>query len=496
MGKFKLEIIVFISGAVVMIFELVGSRVLAPHLGSSIFTWTSLIGVILGSLSLGYWLGGKWADKGVSYHTLGRILLVAGVLLALTNLVKEPFLIFLTNMISDIRLASLVGALVLFSLPSILLGTVSPYAVKLKIISVETSGATVGNLYAISTLGSIVGTFSAGFWLIPFFGSTRIIYILALVLALLSLFAALKKNFKASLFFIFVWTILTIINPAYFALYGVKDFDTQYSRVLIYDSRDKETQRPIRVMNIDKMSSSAIFLDGEDLVFDYLKYYRLSQHFNPLAKKSLLIGGAGYVHPRDFLKMFPEASMDVVEIDPKLTALARQYFALEDSPRLRIYHQDGRMFLNKTSNKYDLVFMDAFSSMFSLPYQLTTQEAIKKIYGALEDRGVVLVNIISLLDSEKGDFLQAEYSTYKSVFPQVYLFPVRSLTRTDQVQNILLVALKSKDQPEFTSSNSEYNEYLSHLWPKDIFNQKMILTDEYAPVDYQIAKMLGSLSIR
>lgn len=494
MGKYKLEIIVFISGAVVMIFELVGSRVLAPHLGSSIFTWTSLIGVILGSLSLGYWLGGKWADQGASYNTLGRILLIAGVLLALTNLFKDPFLILLTNIISDIRIASLIGALVLFALPSVLLGTVSPYAVKLKIINVETSGTTVGNLYALSTLGSIVGTFLAGFWLIPFFGSTRIIYILGLILVLISLLAKSKTNLRAKVLFIFVLTILALINPAYFARYGIRDFDTQYSRVLIYDSVDKKTSRPIRVMNLDKMNSSAMFLDGEDLFFDYFKYSRLSQHFNPLAKKALLVGGAGYVYPRDFLKMFPEASLDVVEIDPKLTNLARQYFALEDSPRLRIYHQDGRMFLNKTGNKYDLVFMDAFNSMFSLPYQLTTQEAIKKIYDVLEDRGVVLVNIISLLDREKDDFLQAEYSTYKSVFPQVYLFPVHSLTQTDQIQNILLVALKSPDQPEFTSSNSEYNEYLSHLWPGDIFNQTMILTDEYAPVDYQIAKMLGSLN--
>ncbi|PWB38858.1 MAG: spermidine synthase [Parcubacteria group bacterium] len=493
MNKHRLEIIVFISGAVVMVFELVGSRVLAPFLGSSIFTWTSIIGVILGSLSLGYWLGGRWADREVSYTTLSLILVVAAGLVALMDLFKDPFLFFLSNAISDIRASSFLGALALFSLPSILLGTISPYAVKLKIINVQTSGSIVGNLYAISTLGSIVGTFLAGFWLIPSFGSTRIIYILALVLALCSFLAAYKKNIKTRGLLLAVFIILSIISPSYFTQFGIKDFDTRYSRVLIYDTTDKKTQRPVRLMNIDSVSNSGIFLDGEDLLFDYFKYCGLAGHFQDQAEKALLIGGAGYVYPQYFLKNNPRTSLDVVEIDPKLTGLAREYFGLQDSPRLQIFHEDGRMFLNRNEKKYDLVFMDAFNSLFSLPYQLTTQEAISKIYGALNDRGVVLVNLISILDPQKNDFLRAEYSTYRSVFPQVYLFPIISNSNPEIVQNILLVALKSDQLPSFTSENKEYNEYLSHLLLNYSFDPKAILTDEHAPVDYQVAKMINSL---
>ena len=494
MGKYRLEFIVFISGAVVMIFELVGSRVLGPHLGNSIFIWTSIIGVILGSLSLGYWLGGKWADKGASYRFLSLILLVSGVLMGLMNLFKDQLLIFISAQISDIRWTGLLGALLLFALPSILLGTVSPYAVKLKINSLERSGRTVGNLYAISTLGSIVGTFAAGFWLIPFFGTSRIIYILAIVLIFLSVVSAATKNLKTKVSAAVLLLLLTIFNISFFTSHGILDFDTQYSRVLIYDRQDRISGRPVRFMNIDRMPSSAMFLDGDDLFFDYLKFYQLSQYLNPTAKSALLIGGAGYVYPRHFLKSFPEATMDVVEIDPKLTDLAREYFSLEDSSRLHIYHEDGRMFLNNNNHKYDLVFMDAFNSFYSIPFQLTTREAVQKIYEALEDDGLVISNIISPLSSEEGVFLRAEYSTYRSIFPQVYLFPTKDSQNHKLIQNVILLAFKSPAEPNWQSENEEYQNYLSHLWPADIYNEGLILSDEQAPVDYYINKMLKLVS--
>lgn len=490
MSKYKLEFIVFISGAVVMIFELVGSRVLGPHLGNSIFIWTSIIGVILGSLSLGYWLGGRWADRGASYTFLALILLLAGALIGLMNLFKDQSLIFITNYIRDIRWGGLSAALLLFSWPSILLGAVSPYAVKLKINSLENSGRTVGNLYAISTLGSIVGTFAAGFWLIPFFGTSRIIYILAAVLTLLSLVSARTKNFKAKISLTTVFLLMAVLNQSFFNSQGIGDFDTQYSRVLIYDRRDQDTGRLVRFMNIDRMSSSAMFLDSDDLFFDYYKYYRLSEHFKPDIKNALLVGGAGYVYPRDFLRMFPVANMDVVEIDTKLTELARGYFALVDSDRLDIYHQDGRIFLNKNEKRYDVIFMDAFNSFYAIPFHLTTQEAVRKMYESLTDDGLVIANLISPISTKEGVFLQAAYSTYRSIFPQVYLFPTKGIQNDKIIQNVMLVAFKSSDQPSGQTDNEEYQNYLTHRWTADLYHQDLILTDEWAPVDYYTNKML------
>src|SRR3989338_163916 len=172
MKQYKLELIVFLSGAVIMILELTGSRVLAPYLGNSTFVWTSLIGVILGRLSIGYWLGGKVADQKASYENFSLILMIAGVLIGLTTIGKEIILQFIQNSTQSIRIGSLIASIIIFAPASIFLGMVSPYAIRLKIKSIEKSGRTVGNLYALSTIGSIVGTFLAGFWLIAYFGHT------------------------------------------------------------------------------------------------------------------------------------------------------------------------------------------------------------------------------------------------------------------------------------------------------------------------------------
>src|SRR3989338_3749455 len=154
--KYILEIAIFICGAVVMIFELVGSRVLGPYFGTSIFVWTSLIGIILGGLSLGYYFGGKIADKKPSLNILSLIIFLSAIFIGLTNFIKNFLLIFLQNNISDIRVSSVIASLILFLPASFLLGMVSPYAAKLKLDSLNTSGSIIGNLYAISTAGSIV----------------------------------------------------------------------------------------------------------------------------------------------------------------------------------------------------------------------------------------------------------------------------------------------------------------------------------------------------
>ena len=169
MQKYILEIIVFICGAAVMILELVGSRIMAPYLGTSIVVWTSLIGIILGFLSLGYWWGGKVADQNPSYKMFSFVIFVGAIFVGLIVFIQSMVLNFIQNGITNIYLGTIIATLTLFAVPSALLGMVSPYAVRLKIKDVTTSGRTVGNLYAISTIGSIVGTFAAGFLLIPFF---------------------------------------------------------------------------------------------------------------------------------------------------------------------------------------------------------------------------------------------------------------------------------------------------------------------------------------
>ncbi len=188
MKKYSLEIVVFICGAVVMAFEIIGSRMLGPYVGTSIFVWTSIIGVILLSLSLGYFWGGRIADRRPEAKILALIILLSAIFIAVSTIIKDNLLTYLLNAIYDIRIVSVISSLLLFTVPSILLGMVSPFAARLKMKNITRSGATVGNLYAISTVGSIIGVFLSGFYLIPSFRITKILFLFSIILIITSLF--------------------------------------------------------------------------------------------------------------------------------------------------------------------------------------------------------------------------------------------------------------------------------------------------------------------
>jgi spermidine synthase len=489
--KYILEVTVFVCGAVLMSYELVGSRILAPYLGSSIYVWTSLIGVIMGSLSLGYWLGGKVSDKEPHPRILAKLIFIASILVFIAVLSKDLVLAPFGKMMAQIEIASLLASILLFAPASIFLGMVSPYAVKLKMNDLKKSGSTVGNLYAISTIGSIAGTFLTGFFLIPFLGSVQITIILSLALVVISLALSPKNLLIPKTVMLVLLVLSLIIKPYLAAAYeretGIIDLDTKYNFVRIFPGTDYRTNRKTLNLMFDPTATqSAIFLEGEDdLVFPYAKTYRLAGHFNTDIKKSLLIGGAAYTYPRDYLKQYPDATLDVVEIDEKLTEIAKKYFRLVDDPRLSIFHEDGRTFLNNNTNKYDVVFLDAFQSVSTIPYHLTTVESVREMYNALNDDGIVMANIISGIEGDKGKFLRAEYATFKSVFPQVYLFR-NSDTLGTKKQSLVLAAFKSDKKPEFTSENAEYSKYLSGLWTAKIAEDMPILTDDHAPVDFYI----------
>jgi len=483
-----LEVIVFICGAVLMILEMVGSRILAPYLGSSIVVWSSLIGIILGCLSLGYWWGGRLADRNPTYRALSKIIFLAAIFTATINFSKSFTLDYLEHYAGSIHVGSTLATIILFAPPSTFLGMVSPYAVRLKIRDLQEAGRTVGILYAISSMGSIFGTFFAGFFLIAFFGTTNILFILAIVLVVTSLMASLKERLTKILFVVLVLAVWGGVASydKNLAGAGFYDIDTQYNRIFIYPSVNESTQRPTRVMATHpKASQSIMYLDNPvDLAADYTQFYRLGAHFKPDLKKILMLGGGGYSFPKFVLAHYSEAQIDVVEIDPEVTALARRFFALSDDPRLTITHQDARSFLNESDKTYDVILGDTFTSHYSIPFHLSTIEAIQRIYQALADDGVALINILASIDGKTGRFFRAEYATFKAVFPQVVLFPVVDPHDSQRWQNIMLVALKSKSEPYFRNDNPELDQLLTHLWSGPISEDLPPLTDDCAPVDH------------
>lgn len=488
--SYILEITVFVSGALVMIYEIIGSRLLAPYIGTSTYVWTSLIGVILAALSLGYWLGGKWADRRPDLKILALVIFFAGGLVSLTILAGDLLLALISKMPFGLELKSLAAALLLFAPASVLFGFVTPYAVKLKTTTLEDTGKTVGRLYALSTVGSIAGTFLAGFVLIPLLGSTKTLYLIGASLIGLSIllapFAVKKLNVAVLVLFVFGVGVSEMKSYFLWKTYDLYDIDTEYSRLQVMTGVDPKTKKKMRLLAFDPFFiQSGMYLDSDDLAFEYSKYYHLVKHFKPDFQRVLLIGGAGYSFPKDYLRKYPEALIDVVEIDPQMTETARRFFRLRDDPRLTIFHEDGRVFLNRAEpGRYDAVLMDAFGSLFSVPFQLTTVEAVQRIHASLREDGVVIFNIGGALEGSSSGFLQAELRTYRQVFPHVFLFKIYPENADDRQQNFIIIAFKSKTPPALESPDPEFQPLLSRLYPNPPEHDFPILTDDLAPVEY------------
>ncbi len=494
--KYTLELIVFCSGAVVMILELVGARILAPYLGTSIVVWTGLIGIVLASLSIGYGLGGKYADKGPTMVRLSMIILVSGFLIAVCVLIQKPVLTFLAQSPTGIYLNVLLATTVLFGPPSVGLGMITPYAVKMKIKNLETSGSAVGRMYALSTIGSIVGTFLSGFVLVAFFASASILFFLVIIMGLLSFMASVRPVVpaKAALLVIGILGIASVnLYRGFAEEYGFFDIDSRYNRIQIYQGLDQEDGRMIRVVSTspDRYQSAMYLDDPTELVLEYTRYFRLIKHFNPDIEKALMLGGGAYSFPKHFLKAMPHAGMDVVEIDPMFTRLARDHFFLEDNPRLSIIHQDARTFLNNCRQKYDAVIADVFSGSYYIPFQMTTKEALTGMYDILNDNGVVAMNIISSVKGLNSRFFQAQFITFQEVFPQVFAFIVDGHENPETVRNIVIVASRSDAGKSMNSEHPELDRMLQNLWRGEFEYDLPVLTDNYAPVDRYLIPVIN-----
>lgn len=493
MFRYSLEAVVFLAGACVMILELTGSRLLAPYLGTSIYVWTSLIGVILGCLSLGYWLGGRLADRHPRPSVLAVVLLVSALWMGFLSVAADRAIIVTLERVEDLRLGATLVSLLLFGVPSVLLAMVSPYAARLKMVSVSHSGTTVGSLYALSTLGSILGTFLAGFVLVAYFSNPAILRLLFGALVVTSFLASARALWALRGGLTLGVGALVAFPPAAFTpdmLRHVVDVNTLYTRAWIFD-RDMEVKgemRATRFLRLGIENSGAMFLNYWGNVFNYLDYFDLCRQFNPGFRRALMIGGGSYTYPGLYLYEYPEATMDVVEIDPKVTEIARRYFYLHDDPRLRIFTEDGRVFLNRNREQYDVLFLDAFKSFFYIPHYLATVEAVREMDRALAPNGVVLVNLLCKMEGPGSELFRTMVATFRTVFPQVLVFAVKDPGNGRVGQNVVLVALKSEAPPPLHSSDPYLEELLGHRWTRPIPGGAVPFRDAFAPVEHLVQK--------
>lgn len=479
----RLSLSVFITGSSIMIVELVGSRILAPTLGTSTLVWTSLIGLILGALSLGYWWGGNLADKKPDVNIFALLLLASAVLIWLIPFVAPLTLTLLQTLSSSIAFRAVVVTIIVFCPAAVLLGMSSPYAARLLLHSVADSGKTVGRLYALSTLGSIVGTFFAGFVLLTYFRTSSIIFGVAALLALTSLLTVTSKTLTRIIVIFGSITVLSVIglNEPVFAQ-GTIVVPTRYQDVRIFPAIDPKTNRDILVWQTDPLVwQSAIYPDApNEPVFNYLKGYDLYKaYLDRKPERALLLGGAGYVYPRHFLQHEEHAQMDIVEIDGELAQIAKDHFMLEDHPRMHLFTGDARTFLAQSGHTYDVIFGDAYTAVYSIPYHLTTVEALHEVKQHLANDGVFIVNVITALEGEKAAFLQHFVHTLEQVFTHVDIRQTDPEKGPETVQNILIFAHNHPNE----NLNSTQNDTLFPLYKVTTPVGTKLLTDQYAPVE-------------
>jgi spermidine synthase len=470
---FSIITMVFVAGIVTMALEFAASRLIVPVFGSSIYTWGSLIGVILSGLSLGYYAGGRLADrKDAGFIKFCSIIFSAGLyIIFVPSLIAPAAIGISTHIASSItlstisdnssnhndygRYACLLATFLLLLTPTFLLGIVSPYAVKLTTKSLSRLGNMAGNLYSLSTIGSIVGTFLTVFVLIPIFELKYVIYGLGLSLIISSSFSYLstRKDLKVATSIIpkvlaacaialvlVSNTFLSSSSIPYYTGTLLYQKETPYAHLDVVDTLDNRE----RNLLLDGGIHSTMNKTNSDALTYYTMFFPTGLLFNTNAENILFAGGGGFIGPKAFLSAFPKMNVDVVELDPVVIDAAKRYFNIHDNnPRLKIYNYDARDFLSKTHDgKYDITFMDAFSKN-NVPFHLMTLQYYELLYKKLGSNGVVVSNQIGSLEGgPTSDLFRAVYKTMSQVFPHVYVFPTL-YNEPKTVQNIILVATKS-----------------------------------------------------
>jgi len=497
MLQLLLNVVVFISGAVLMALEIVGSRVLAPYFGSSIFVWGSLISVVMTALSIGYYWGGWLSAREPSYGKLLILLLTPGVMIFFLPLLYPSINEWIASIDFGHRLNPLIACSALFLFPGIFLGTISPYVIRLAATQLHTVGSTAGTLYDVSTCGSIAGTLLTAFYLIPLLGVSNIIHILGVTLVCLSLVVVPLLRLQGvalSRAIATVALLLGSLNLIWTPVTWAKTLlqkDTFYHRIRI------EEDDEARYMYFDRTLQSAMNLkDPTALRLIYSRYTSLGLAFRPDAKKMLIVGLGGGSIPKKIQKEFPNIEIDAVEIDPEVIKMAKEFFNVKETNNLHIHAQDGRLFLTRTPNQYDIILLDAYFTD-AMPFHLTTKEFFELAQKKLTPNGIIVANLISAVTGPSGRIARAFVRTQRQIFPQAYVFAARRPDHAsfDTIQNVIVVATRDKQRLDINEIVKHATAIDRGLFPDPIrdiavayFDKPLpedvpVLTDDYAPTD-------------
>ena len=490
--KYFLYATEFFSGMSVMAVELGASRMMAPYFSSSQIVWTVIIGVIMIAMAIGNVWGGRSADKRQDPGKLYRRLLIAAVWIALIpfrgRYVIAGISLLLATFVSSNFLvwAALVTCLVIFAFPCILLGTVTPSLVKYTVASLDNNGKTVGELGALNTIGSIIGTFLPTFVTIPAVGTAATFLIFSGVLAFISIlyFVSVKKKKIFCTAAAALLVVLTVLTPKVsFAFWesGITlEDESVYNYLQVKDDPDKTILSTNVLFGVQSIKMKNQELTG--LYYDYALAAPIMAGMNVKEENSVMILGLGsgtYATYCD--KYFPGTKIQGAEIDEKIARIATEYFGMPSTVDVAV--EDGRAYLTASKELYDVILVDAYQDI-TIPFQMSSIEFFTQVKDHLKENGVMVVNMNMKSQSEDSinDYL---CDTIAAVFPNVYRVPVEGST------NVEVFASAADSLPEKLSENTKSLEAgnLQNMMVKVWYNlekyqgQGRILTDDKAPVE-------------
>jgi len=491
--------LVFVSGMASLGVEFGASRLLAPYFGTSLYVWGVLIGLILIYLSAGYVIGGRLADRHPRDEVLYQITAWAGLWIGVIPLVSYPILIASQQGFKDLSVGLVAGTLLavvlLFAVPVILLGFVSPFAIRLLLKDVETGGNTAGRVYALSTAGSILGTFLPVFWFIPTYGTRPTLVGFGLALIAMSVAALWPRRRWYAAFGIAVilaWVLLPsgIKPPAAGTLLYEKESAYHYIQVIQVGTKTE------LILNEGQAVHS--IYDSQNLLtrgpWDYMLIadsFQPSQATEPQPKSVAILGLAGGTAARQYTAAFgQQVQITGVEIDPEILAVARRYFHL-DEPNVHQVASDARYWLNTQAGHYDVIIMDAYRQPY-IPFHLTTREFFSEVRGHLNPGGVAVVNAGRTATDYR--LVDAIASTMAAVYPNVFLIDVPEFANTLVYGSTKPVTIEDirhnlgliKEPLALTVANSALVEGNLRVSPY----HGQVFTDDLAPVERLIDQII------
>jgi predicted membrane-bound spermidine synthase len=467
------EVIAFITGFVLMAFEMAASRILAPAIGTSTYVWTSVIGVMIAALAAGYASGGWVADRRGERSDVVWLLIGSALAILATCIFYDVTIGGVALLFHDARLQGVVVSAILFVPASFLLGMASPYLAKLRVQSIKTTGRSIAGLSAANSLGGIAGTFCTGFIFFTVIGSRETLALLAGVLIACSWFILpqVQRNIRLIASVLLLGTMaLQFAVPVKAGV--IADIDTPSSHYKIMDVTLDGKPVRVLIMGPGGLQSGSYRNGSKDLVFGYTRKIAEVTAASPHKGHILILGGGAFSLPEYLGRAYPQSHVDVVEIDPKLPAIAKQYFGYTQPPNVQIFAEDARTYLHNTTTTYDVIIVDVYNDS-SIPFALATTEYAAALKNALTADGAVVANIIGSTNPRCMPLLASLHATYATAFDRTLLYPVDDITLQEK-QNIIAIYANA---PLTWANGIDGNTFVG-VAPADAF------TDNHAPIEY------------